>query len=52
MKKIYILEYKGAQHGFSGERAGMPFDLTNACPSCGTGAQFTGDLVTEVTLGF
>ncbi|MEI7597431.1 MAG: hypothetical protein WCK02_16905 [Bacteroidota bacterium] len=40
----YLLTYRGSLKGDSGEAVNAKYDLTNACPKCGTGAVLIGNL--------
>jgi hypothetical protein len=40
----YLLTYRGSLKGDSGEAVNAKYDLTNACPNCGTGAVLIGNL--------
>lgn len=39
----YLLDYRGALIGKSGESIGSEYTLTNACSECGTGAKYIGN---------
>lgn len=42
--EYFVLTYTGSSVGESGEPLGSVFDLTKACPNCGTGARVVGNL--------
>lgn len=45
--KYYIIGYKKAPIGESGESCNSKYDFQNACPVCGTGAELVGKLKTK-----
>lgn len=46
--KFYLLRQIGKETGYSGEALGTSYDLSNACPVCGSGAIVIGSLVVKV----
>lgn len=42
--KYFVIGYKRANRGESGESCNSHFDLSSACPKCGTGAELVGNL--------
>jgi hypothetical protein len=45
--KYYLIIYKGKLIGESGESCDSTYELQNACTTCGTNAQLTGNLIAK-----
>lgn len=43
--KYFIIKYRAAPKGESGELCGSKYDLSDACKNCGTGAKLVGNLI-------